>query len=131
MNPWLFPDSPETTALTLRSILEEGRSVKFVEHDENGGWHFFDGRSTFSGPELIFARLGKLVELDPSLAEVSDLPSGWRAWRAEVGCPWTRESRDREVTRARAGEALARMQSTTTTPPPDFPGTTEILREDR
>jgi hypothetical protein len=37
--------------------------------------------------------LGSIVELDPSVCELADLPLGWRAWRSSKTEPWRREPR--------------------------------------
>lgn len=118
MATWLFPDPRDTRVLTLHSILE-GRPVLFVEHDEKGEWHFFDGHAVFEMPELTLATLGELVSRDASLGQLADLPSGWRVWRVSQGAPWQRESnRTLEKTRERTAQALTELQRNPVTLPP-------------
>jgi hypothetical protein len=127
----LFADPSTTKVLTLRSILE-GRPILFVEHDQRGGWHFFDGRSVFEMSELTLASLGELVGQDPSLDELANLPGGWRAWRTSQDSPWQRESSETlEKTRGRTAQALADLQRHRVTLPPGSASTADLLREDR
>src|SRR5260370_27394543 len=91
MTAWRFPDPPGTTALTLRAILA-GQPVLFVEHDEGGGWRFFDDQPLYNRSELVLTPLQQLVDVDPSLDETADLPAGWRASRLSKDAPWQKES---------------------------------------
>jgi len=128
---WCFTDPPETPALTLQTILG-GAPVLYVEHDENGGWHCLDSRALFTGSELALVPISRLVQADPSLNELGDLPKGWRALRRSVNRPWEREStKTRETTRARTAALLEEMRQDSLAPPPGSPSTTELLREDR
>jgi hypothetical protein len=131
MGAYPFTVPPETLALTLRAILK-GQSILFVEHDENGGWHFFDGNSVFPGSELVLVPLGELAQRDPTLLAIQDLPQGWRAWRTGPMEPWERESSQlREKTRARAAALLEEMRRTSKPLPPGSPSTTDLIREAR
>src|SRR5947209_2894528 len=118
MNRWPFPDPPETLAQTMRVILL-GRPILFVEHDENGGWHFFDGRQVFGLEELTSARLEQIVEQDQSIQNVADLQKGWRAWRISRDAGWERESQQlKEKSRAKTAETLDEMRRTSPPLPP-------------
>ena len=129
---WLFSDSPETTVLTLQPILEAGRTIVFVEHDERGKWRFFDARQLFDGAEMRLVPLKCLVELDPSVSELANLPIGWRAWREAEDGPWERESvKTKDRTRAKTARLLEQLRQTSLPLPPGSPTTTEMLREDR
>jgi hypothetical protein len=129
--PWLFSEPLETTVLTLRSILQ-GQPITFIEHDEEGGWHFFDGRQFFDGSELKLVPLKKVIELDQRITELGDLPIGWRAWRDAADSPWERESvKTKDRTRAKTAALLAKMQRKRIEVPPGTPSIVEMLREDR
>jgi hypothetical protein len=87
---WPWDQAPNVAALTVRSILE-GDPVLYVSHDaDDDGWQFLDGRP----PEVADGRLiamRHVLELDPSLRTIADLPPGWIAWRRSVADPWVRE----------------------------------------
>ncbi|HJZ93689.1 MAG TPA: hypothetical protein VKE40_22630 [Gemmataceae bacterium] len=55
-----------------------------------GGWQFYDGNDVSSRPPVAIAKPDPL-KIDPSLAEITDLPVGWRATRSGKGQPWIRE----------------------------------------
>ncbi|MCA1566237.1 MAG: DUF2185 domain-containing protein [Acidobacteria bacterium] len=88
---WPFSDPPNVATITTTKVLDEDHPILLVTHDEDdGGWQFLCG--TTNDPED-----GRVVGLDciynrdPTVAELSDLPLGWRAWRDAVGLPWHRE----------------------------------------
>ncbi len=129
MQHWPFPDGRDTRVITLESIIK-GRPVLFVEHLPAGGWLFFDGRTGFNQDDFASATLGQLLDGDPTLAQLADMPAGWRASRETAGGVWERETRaGRERTRARAAAMLAEIQRTRKPLPPGAPTSVEILRE--
>ena len=92
---WPFSDPPEVTVFTSRDIVERGNWIHFVGHDaDDGAWQFL---SINGAPESeLDARLmllRNIVELDPTLREVADLPLGWIAWRNAKGAEWKRRQR--------------------------------------
>ncbi|HMF35203.1 MAG TPA: class IV adenylate cyclase [Isosphaeraceae bacterium] len=87
---WRFADSQDTVALTLERILRGDSSLVLVTHDaEDGGWQFLDGEHVFEedGATVL---LGEMVQFDPGLLELADLPEGWCAWRAAPDRAWQR-----------------------------------------
>jgi len=87
---WRFADSPDTVVVTLERILRGDSSLVLVTHDaEDGGWQFLDGEHVFEEDGAIVL-LGEMVQFDPSLLELADLPAGWCAWREAPDRPWQR-----------------------------------------
>lgn len=88
---WAFPDPANSVAGTRNSIAEHGADVLQAVHHE-GQWFFLDTCRPDPLSELfeIGIDLGRALALDPSLAEVGDLPDGWRAFRTEKNAPWQR-----------------------------------------
>src|SRR5208283_4653312 len=71
-------------------ILRGYSSLVLVTHDaEDGGWQFLDGEHVFEEDGAIVL-LGEMVQFDPSLLELADLPVGWCAWREAPDRPWHR-----------------------------------------
>ena len=92
---WDFVDPPETEVITLERILHGQSSILLVTHDaEDGTWQFLDGEHVFEEDGAVVC-LGEMVGIDPSLAELADLPEGWFAWRPNPGEPWTPRRRGR------------------------------------
>ena len=131
MSAYSFADPPDTRVLTLRRILG-GRPILFVAHDENGGWYFFDGGAVLERFELVLVPLGKVVEGDPGLNQLADLPRAWQAWRTAAGEAWERESSETlERSRAKVGELLGQLRRDSTPLPAGSPSTTDLIREAR
>ena len=86
---WPF-DQPENCAVILsRSIIDDGRPILFVSHDEDDhGWQFLDGSDPPSAPMVVL--LVEATEIDLTLVELADLPPGWIAHRASIDHKWTR-----------------------------------------
>jgi hypothetical protein len=66
--------------------------IALVSHDEDDGGRQFLSLET--GPlkegDAVIVSLRKILRLDPSIAELADLPLGWRAWRRSKDSPWQR-----------------------------------------
>ena len=90
---WPFDQPPNCVAITLRPILFSGAPILHVTHDEDDhGWQFL-GWGDADVEQGAVACLSTIVELDPSVLEVADLPPGWHAWRQSKSSPWQRERR--------------------------------------
>jgi len=85
---WPFADPKNVAAITTASIVSGNRPILYVRHDEDdGAWQFHDGdNSNMSEAKLV--SLYSLVERDPTLRELADLPLGWEADRPSVGKAW-------------------------------------------
>ena len=54
------------------------------------GWQFFDGQP-LGQRYLVGLSKAELLALDPTLAEITNLPNDWLATRTAIGQPWQRE----------------------------------------
>ncbi len=91
---WPFDDPPNVATITTRSIMHEGAWIAMVSHDEDdGAWQFLPAGG-FTEADAMIVGLHHFLEMDPSVAELADLPLGWRAWRSAPGSPWQRAPRD-------------------------------------
>jgi hypothetical protein len=89
--PWAFTDAETTSCFTQKQIVHDGLPVLLVAHDEDDGyWQFLDGSERLEATDGVMVTLGSMVERDPTLADLADLPLGWLAWREKVGGPWYR-----------------------------------------
>ena len=87
---WRFADPEGTEVITLKRVLRGARAVLLVTHDEDDAtWQFLDGEHVFEEDGILVC-LGEMVQFDPSLSELADLPVGWYAWRTAAGQPWQR-----------------------------------------
>ena len=87
---WPFDQTPNTAAITVRSILE-GAPVLYVSHDaDDDGWQFLDGQPADVDEGRVIG-MREVLSIDPSLRSIADLPPGWIAWRSSPSDPWVRE----------------------------------------
>lgn len=88
---WQFPDPPNTASFTTKFVLDDS-PILCVYHDYNGGWQFHGSPEHPATAEVArLVSLGSMLDRDPSLAQLNNLPWGWRAIRASFDAPWIRE----------------------------------------
>jgi hypothetical protein len=92
---WPFDEPANLGVLSVRQIFEAGKPILLVSHDEDGDWQFLDGSDNPRVEDGVLVCLGHVLERDPSVADVHDLPMGWLAWRSAVGASWQREPNPR------------------------------------
>jgi hypothetical protein len=87
---WPFEDTPNVAAITTRPVMNGASWIALVSHDEDdGGWQFI-GPEGADMDQAMLVGLKEVLERDGSIAELADLPLGWRAWRASRGAAWQR-----------------------------------------
>lgn len=85
---WPFDQPRNCAVITLRSIVFGGAPILHVSHDaDDHGWQFLGGGDAEESDAAVVA-LAEIVQLDPSVLDVADLPAGWHAWRASPDAPW-------------------------------------------
>jgi hypothetical protein len=90
---WLFDQPPNCAVITLRRIVDGG-PILFVSHDaDDDGWQFLDGESAEMDEALVVS-LKSMLDRDPSLGELADLPLGWIATRKSRSHPWKRSIKE-------------------------------------
>jgi hypothetical protein len=81
-------ESPNDLVITTRLVMEEAWPILLVTHDteQPPGWQFVNGSGDTDDPSTgIPVHVEHVLERDPSISELADLPPGWRAWE-EDGC---------------------------------------------
>lgn len=82
--PW------HTRVLVSQSIMRRGEWISSVIHEADGEWQCLDGYEvTTDNLELV--PLSAILERDPGVVRLLDLPAGEMAWRAERDAPWQRQ----------------------------------------
>jgi hypothetical protein len=90
---WPFSDPPNTKSYTTVNVLDKGAPILLVTHDlDDGSWQFHCTK-TLAIEDARIIGLDCALGLDPTIAELADLPRGWRATREDARAPWTREPR--------------------------------------
>ena len=88
---WPFEDPENVATFTVRKIVEDGSPILLVTHDEDdGAWQFLTADKV-STSDMMIVGLGQMVEVDPTLTQLADLPLGWKAVRDGPDKPWKRE----------------------------------------
>lgn len=95
MNVWPFFDGPDTVSVTLSDITAGRLPILFASHerDDEGEiiWQFHNNPGHFDFRHAQLVRLETVLDLDPTIAELGDLPIGWTASRNSVDDAWRRE----------------------------------------
>jgi hypothetical protein len=90
-NSWPFDQPPNCAVITLLQIVEGREPILHVSHNsDDHGWQFlcWEDARVEDGVVVCFAHI---LERDPSIRELADLPPGWHAWRRSAQKPWKRE----------------------------------------
>lgn len=91
---WPFEQAQNVTAITTKQVLNENYPIlEVVHYSDDDSWAFTCGTTNESHDGRVVG-MGRIVEKDPTLKQIADLPSGWGAWREKVGGEWTRYSSD-------------------------------------
>lgn len=88
---WPFTDERNTAVYTTRDIIEEGKPILLVTHDQDDGAWQFHTEKTVAAFDAKIAALDEIVYCDSSVADVADLPLGWSAIRDSITSPWKRQ----------------------------------------
>jgi len=88
MENWKFDQPPNCAAITLRSIVFEGKPILHVVHDEEDhGWQFLS-LGDADEEDVAVVAMSEIVELDPSVQDVAHIKPGYRAWRQNQDSEW-------------------------------------------
>jgi hypothetical protein len=88
--------SPQGLVFATRQVMDEGWPVLYVEHAAgDGSWQFVNGVAgdTEDEANVVLVHAEHVLELDPTLRRLADLPPGWCAWRPPGSDDWTRGPR--------------------------------------
>lgn len=89
---WPFAEAENTATITLKRIVNRTAPILWVSHDiDDGGWQFLDGEAVTEADASVVS-LREILELDPTIKDIADLPLGWQAERTGVGKPWKRRA---------------------------------------
>lgn len=93
---WPFADPQNVAVFTSKEIVEQTLCIQYVTHDfEDGAWQFhgIDGPPD-NDNEARLVSLKTIVDMDPTVKELANLPLGWIAWRAKPDSRWHRKPKE-------------------------------------
>jgi hypothetical protein len=90
---WPFPDPTNVATFTTRYVAQEKQPIVAVYHDDEGAWQFHSADGWKTEADRMVVGLETMLNLDPSLAALGNLPCGWRARRNPDGT-WEREKNE-------------------------------------
>jgi hypothetical protein len=87
---WPFDQAPNVAAITTRQVIEDGYPILRVVHYEDDHSSAFTCGTTNDTADGRVVGMKTALALDPTIAEIADLPPGWGAWREHVDGEWRR-----------------------------------------
>jgi hypothetical protein len=91
LHRWQFSDAPHNGVFTTKRVMSGDDPITRVFHDlDDGSWQFH-GPGESKTEDLAYVCFHHIVDKDPSITALSDLPLGWCAWRETPSSPWVRE----------------------------------------
>ena len=82
---------------TTKQVMSGDLPLLLVTHNaDDGAWQFVNGAETGDTKSGLFVHAEHIVDLDPSVLDLLNLPLGWIAWRGSQGEPWIRRPRPPE-----------------------------------
>jgi hypothetical protein len=85
-----FFEPQNVASFTTKQILLEGKPILRVIHDDDeGAWQFFPGENVTIADAMLVS-LSSVVNHDPTVNELFNMPTGQYATRAFIGDKWVR-----------------------------------------
>ena len=85
---WPFEDESKVAVFTTTHVMKDGLPILYVSHDsDDGGWQFHYGRPV-STKEAMIVALEEVLEIDATIASLSNLPLGYCARRKDRRSAW-------------------------------------------
>jgi hypothetical protein len=82
-----FKENLDTVALTSKYVIQHNSPIVFIAHHEDGIWEFW-GKEIIDESEIIVVSLRQIIQIDPTILEVADLPVEFNAIRESKESPW-------------------------------------------
>ncbi len=83
-----FEEDLNTAIITTRYVLELKSPILYVFHFDDGFWQFSGDEKNLSDSDYKLIALEEIINLDPSIQEVSDLPFNSEAYRKDINSKW-------------------------------------------
>jgi len=87
-----FDEDPNVAVITTKHVLEKASPILFVFHYEDGSWQFSGPETELLDEDYRVVSLEEIIQLDPTVLEVADLPYEGEAQRESANSQWTVKS---------------------------------------
>lgn len=85
-----FKEKSNTSVFTTRHVMIANAPITYVVHDKEGDWQFFGPEENIEDKDVMIVSLQQVIQHDPAVLEIADLPRGGVATRANKHAPWQR-----------------------------------------
>jgi len=73
--------------ITTKDIVNRVVPILHVIHDDEGDWQVLGGQSVTEADAMVIS-LDQVLQLDASVKEVTNIPTGFQAWRSTAAAEW-------------------------------------------
>lgn len=92
MDIWPFSAQPNVVTYAHRTIADREKPILIFGQYPDGAFCAYTGEDVVDADhEIICVCLSHIVEIEPSVMILADLPVGWWAVRESPDSPWIRE----------------------------------------
>jgi hypothetical protein len=92
MTQWPFTAPPNAVTFAHRTVAECEKPVLIFGLYPDGSYCAYTGEEVVDAErEIVCVCLSHILEIEPSVVELADLPVGWWAVRESLVSPWVRE----------------------------------------
>ncbi len=82
-----FKEDLLTYVFTTRFVIEDNSEITYATHDHDGDWQFMSN-DEFDESDARVVSLEEILERDPTLLKLADLPLGYEASRNDKYSNW-------------------------------------------
>lgn len=87
-----FQEDSSTSVFTTRQVMIGNSPIVYVVHDEEGDWQFFGADENVQDTDVMIVSLQQVVQHDPTVLEIANLPKSTVATREDANAPWMKSS---------------------------------------
>ena len=85
---WPFEDERRVAVFTTTHVVRAGKPILYVSHDaDDGAWQFHSG-DRVNTKDMMLLALEEILEIDPSIGSLANLPLGHCATRRNSRSAW-------------------------------------------
>lgn len=90
----MLKESLTKAVFTTVYVIENNSPIVYISHDMDGDWQFFGPEQNVGIDESRIVLLGEIIEMDPSIQKVLDIPNGTTAYRKSQESEWIKISKN-------------------------------------